>query len=159
MRAINIDYEMMARAGFRMILVGIESANQKTLDRLNKGRCVEDNIKNVKRMAEAGLEPHGSFMTGYPWETEEDEKKTIKLCHELLKAGWLKTAQVSVYSYPQTKPHCNSPGHKYLKRFYDIYHSPRFWITKLLDLKKWEDFTYLFRGAKLILEEKWRKRS
>ena len=35
-------YKLMKKAGFRMILFGIESANQKTLDKINKNLRVEE---------------------------------------------------------------------------------------------------------------------
>lgn len=157
MKPVKINYRMMAAAGFRFILVGIESANQYTLDKIKKGQRAEDIIPIIKSMADAGLEPHGTFMSGFPWETEEDEKKTIDLCHYLLRKGYLKTAQASVYSAPRTAPDPGSPGHQYLPRFYDAYKHPEFWINKAKDLKRWEDVTYLLRGARLVAEEKWRK--
>ena len=157
MKPVKLDYKMMANAGFRFILVGIESANQKTINRIKKGQRSEDIIPIIKSMADAGLEPHTTWMTGYPWETEEDERRTIELCHYLLKKGYSKTAQASVYSPPRTAPDPGSPGHKYLPRFYDAYKSPKFWINKIKDLKRWEDFTYLLRGGRLVIEEKWRK--
>lgn len=157
MKPVKLDYKMMANAGFRFILVGIESANQITLNNIQKGQNANDIIPIMKSMSDAGLEPHGTFMTGYPWEDEEDEKKTIKLCHYLLEEGYLKTAQASVYSAPRTSPDSTSKGHSYLPRFYDVYRSRKFLLRKISEIKCWEDFTYLLRGGRLVLEEKWRK--
>lgn len=157
MKPVKIDYKMMANSGFRFILVGIESANQETINKIKKGQRSLDIIPIMKSMAEAGLEPHSTWMTGFPWETQEDEEVTIALCHYLLRKGYSKTAQASVYSPPRTKPDINSPGHKYLPRFYDAYKHPEFWVNKVKDIKRWEDFTYLIRGGRLVLEEKWRK--
>jgi len=151
------SYKAMAAAGFRFILVGIESANQYTLDKIKKSQSADEVVSILRSMSDAGLEPHGTFMTGYPWETYEEEKKTIDLCHYLLTHGYLKTAQASVYSPPRTKPDPKSGGHQYIPRFYDAYKSPRFWLQKAKDLKRWEDFTYLVRGGRLVLEEHWRK--
>lgn len=157
MKPVKIDYKMMAQAGFRFILVGIESANQYTLNRIQKGQTASDIIPIMKSMADAGLEPHGTFMTGYPWESAEDEKRTIDLCHYLLRKGYLKTAQASVYSAPRTLPDPGSKGHEYLPRFFDVYRQPEFLLRKMRDIKRWEDFTYLIRGARLVVEEKVRK--
>ncbi len=157
MKPVRINYRMMANAGFRFILVGVESANQITLDKLKKGQKAYDIIPIIKSMGEAGLEAHLTFMTGYPWETEEDEKRTIELCHFLLRKGYAKTAQASVYSEPRTLPDPGSPGHKYLPRFYDVYKNPEFLYRKIIDMKRWEDFTYNLRGLRLVIEEKWRK--
>jgi anaerobic magnesium-protoporphyrin IX monomethyl ester cyclase len=76
------DYQLMAEAGFRFLLFGLESANQKTLEKIGKGidiDKVEDElhiIKDVNKEVHASLEPHITCMVGYPWETEPDAKNT-----------------------------------------------------------------------------------
>lgn len=154
---LKVDYKMMAQSGFRFILVGLESANQITLDKIKKGQKAEEAIEAIKQMAAAGLEPHITGMCAYPWEQWEDEKNTIDLYHYLLRKGYAKTAQVSIYSPPRTAPKPDSIGHQRLPLFYDVYKSPEFIYRKLSDIKRWEDATYLFRGARLVAEEKWRK--
>ncbi len=157
MRVQDAPWALMKKAGFRFILMGIESANQITLDTIKKSQKADDMVRIIKAASDAGLEPHGTFMCGYPWETEEDEKKTIQLCHYLLKKGFLKTAQASVYSQPRTCPETTSKGHAYLPKFYDVYYSWEFLGRKVCSIRCWEDFTYLIRGARLVIEEKWRK--
>jgi len=157
MKPIKLDYKMMANAGFRFILVGIESANQETVDRIQKGQKSEDIIPILKSMSDAGLEPHLTSMFGYEWETHEDAMRTVKLVHYLLKKGYAKTAQASVFCPPRTVPAPDAKGHKYIPMVYDAYRSPSFWFHKLKDIKRFEDFTYLLRGGRLVVEEKWRK--
>ena len=157
MKPVKLDYKMMAEAGFKFMLVGIESANQRTVDIIRKGQRSEDIIPIMKSMSDAGLAPHGTFMSSYEWETEGEEQNTINLCHYLLKKGYLKTAQASIYSPPHTEPDPNSIGHKRIPRYFDAYKSPQFLIQKLKDIRRWEDVTYLARGARLVLEENWRK--
>ena len=157
MRVQDVDWQMMADSGFRFILMGIESRNQITLDNIKKSQQADDMERIIKEASDAGLEPHGTFMTGYPWESWEYEKRTINFCHHLLKKGYLKTAQASVYSPPRTSPASDSIGHKYLPLFYDVYKSPEFLLRKVSDIKRWEDFTYLIRGSRLVVEEKCRK--
>ena len=157
MKPIKLNYKMMANSGFRFILVGIESANQETINRIKKGQRNEDIISIIKSMSDAGLEPHLTTMFGYKWETHEDAMRTVNLVHFLLKKGYAKTVQASVYSPPRTKPDPNSPGHKYIPMIYDAYRSPEFIFRKITDIRRWEDFTYLLRGGRLVLEEKLRK--
>lgn len=157
MRVQDVDWAMMKSAGFRFILMGVESANQITLDKIKKSQKSHEMVRIIKAASDAGLEPHGTFMTGYPWETEEDEKRTIALCHYLLRKGYLKTAQASVYSLPRTLPDPASKGHNYLPRFYDVYKSPEFLYRKIKDIRCYADFSYLLRGGRLVIEEKWRK--
>ena len=82
---------------------------------------------------------------------------TVRLVQHLLKKGYAKTAQASVYSPPRTAPDPNSHGHKYIPMIYDAYRSPEFWYQKLKDIRRWEDITYILRGGRLIIEEKIRK--
>lgn len=157
LKPIKQDFKLMKEAGFRFILVGIESASQQTIDKIQKGQHCNKVVENLKAMSDARLEPHGTFMVGYNFETDEDAKKSVELAHFLLKKGYLKTVQASVYSPPRTKPNPNSYGHKWIPRFYDVYRSPEFLIRKITDIKRWEDITYMVRGARLVLEEKIRK--
>lgn len=157
MKPIKMDYKLLANAGVKFVLVGIESANQKTVDLINKGQKSEDIIPIMKSMSDAGLAPHLTSMFGYSWESHEDAMRTVKLVRHLLKKGYAKTAQASVYSPPRTAPDPNSTGHRYIPMVYDAYKSPEFWLRKLRDIKRWEDVTYMARGGRLVLEEKIRK--
>lgn len=157
MKPIKLDFKMMKAAGFRFILVGVESANQKTLDIIKKGQHQINVRKNLKAMADAGLEPHLTSMFGYSWESHEEEMNTVRFIQEMLKRGYAKTAQASVYSPPRTAPDPNSKGHKYIPMIYDVYRNPEFLYRKIIDIKCFEDLTYLIRGARLVAEEKIRK--
>ena len=152
-----VPFKLMKAAGFRFILVGVESANQKTIDLIKKGQESNRVIENMKAMNDAGLEVHATNMFGYEFETHEDAMRTVDLVHYLLKKGYVKTAQASVYSPPRTKPDSNSSGHKYIPMIYDAYKSPLFWYQKIKDIKRFEDITYLLRGGRLVIEEKLRK--
>ena len=157
MKPIKMDYKLLADCGVGFTLVGIESANQVTVDRIQKGQRSEDIIPIIKSMNEAGLQVHLTTMFGYEWESHEDAMRTVNLVHYLLKKGYAKTAQASVYSPPRTPPDPASPGHRYIPMVYDAYKSPLFWLQKLRDLRRWEDVAYLLRGAQLVVEEKVRK--
>ena len=137
--------------------MGIESANQRTIDQLDKGQRSVDIIPIIRSMSDAGLEPHITMMSSYPWETEEEEQNTIRLFHYLLQKGYAKTGQVSIYSPPRTAPDPNSIGHSRVPRYYDVYKHPEFWYHKFKDMHRVEDFTYLLRGGRLVVEEHWRK--
>ena len=157
MKPIKTDYKLMARAGFKFMLVGIESANQRTVDIIQKGQKSEDIVPIMKSMSDAGLAPHGTFMSSYPWEDEKEEQNTIDLCTLLLKKGYIKTAQASIYCPPHTEPPMDSIGHKRIPRYFDSYKSPSFWYHKVKDIKGVDDINYIARGGRLVIEEKLRK--
>jgi len=96
-------YDLMGKAGFRFILYGMESGNQKTLDRLEKGTKEEDAIKGPAMARKAGLDPHITIMLGYPWESYEDAKRTIEIAKFAMKKGYYETIQATiVIPYPGT---------------------------------------------------------
>lgn len=108
-------YNLMAKANFRFLLYGLESANQETLDRINKGTRVDDIIKDCQMAKRAGenLQPHATCMIGYPWETKQEARKTIELTKYLFKQGLIDTLQATiVIPYPGTPlfRECNERG-------------------------------------------------
>ncbi|PJE68528.1 B12-binding domain-containing radical SAM protein, partial [Candidatus Shapirobacteria bacterium CG10_big_fil_rev_8_21_14_0_10_38_8] len=97
------DYDLMAKAGFRFLLYGLESANQKTLDRLNKNLRVEQITTGVRMAKKAGLCPHATVMVGYPWETKEDAIQTLELAKKFFCEGLIDSLQATVViPYPGT---------------------------------------------------------
>jgi radical SAM superfamily enzyme YgiQ (UPF0313 family) len=98
------DYRLIRKAGFRMLLFGVESASQGTLDRLNKGVTVDRIFEECKWAREEGLEPHITVMVGYPWERRKDALATLRLARVLMEKGWAVTLQSTiVMPYPGTK--------------------------------------------------------
>jgi len=98
------DYNLMKKAGFRLLKFGLESANQKTLDRLNKGISVRSIIEGCKMAKKAGLTVHLTMIVGYPWETKEDALRTFELSKKLMQAGDADLLQATVLiPYPGTR--------------------------------------------------------
>ncbi len=96
-------YDLMGKANFRFILYGMESANQITLDKLDKGMKVHEIEEGARMAKKAGLEPHLTIMLGYPWETEEMAKNTIALAKDCFKKGYVDTMQATItIPYPGT---------------------------------------------------------
>lgn len=98
--------KLMKKAGFRLMKLGLESANQKTLDKLDKGSKVHDIINGCKIARSAGLEVHLTIMVGYPWETRNDALKTLELAKKLMREGYAEMLQSTVViPYPGTPLH------------------------------------------------------
>jgi len=98
------DYRLMKKAGFRMLLFGIESGSQVTLDRLNKGTTIEGIMNECRLPSEEGLEPHITIMVGYPWETRKEALSTLEIAKTLMQKGWAITLQSTiVIPYPGSK--------------------------------------------------------
>ncbi len=73
----------MKDAGCIGISFGFESANNHTLEYLNKGITVEESIKAIDICEKVGMNWSGGFMVGCPNETEEDIKKTLKFVRQI----------------------------------------------------------------------------
>lgn len=173
------EYKMMKKAGFRFILYGLESANQKTLDMLNKGVTEQEQIDTCKIASKAGLDPHLTIMFGYPWETKDEAMKTVELGRHLLKKGYAKTWQVTiVIPYPGTvlfemakkngwlktedwdrydmrEPVMKTPMSErevmeIVQGLYKVAFDPEFVIRKLSSVRSFSDLRFLYRGARNI---------
>lgn len=97
------DYRMMRKAGFRLVLFGVESANQATLDRFVKALKVEDIENGAKWASEAGLDVHLTFMFGHAWEGKPEMANTVALARRMLARGYASTLQCTLtVPYPGT---------------------------------------------------------
>ena len=95
--------DLMKKAGFRKIKSGLESGNQETLDRIEKGIRVEDIVKGCQIASKAGIDVQLTIMVGYPWETREDALRTLALAKKLMVMGWAEMLQSTVVvPYPGT---------------------------------------------------------
>jgi radical SAM superfamily enzyme YgiQ (UPF0313 family) len=104
---------LMKRAGFRKLIVGIESASERTIDVLDKGLTREQIIEGARVAADAGLQLHLTVMVGYPWETRQDAYETLELARMLMYEGLAHHLQATVVMpYPGTPLFdlCNANG-------------------------------------------------
>jgi len=173
-------YNLMAKANFRFILYGMESANQKTLDKLDKGTKEADTINGSRMASKAGLEPHATIMLGYPWESYEDAKRTIEVAKYCFKKGYFTTMQATiVIPYPGTPlfKECKEKGwlltedyerfdmrepvmktpfpkekiYELEQELYSAFMTPQYIMRRLLAIRSFHDFKYLFYMAGKLL--------
>lgn len=81
-----LDREMlrlMKETGAYAFNVGIESGSQRILDKMKKNLTLELIEEKVNLVREAGLDPCGFFIIGFPGETTEDIKATIRFAKKL----------------------------------------------------------------------------
>jgi radical SAM superfamily enzyme YgiQ (UPF0313 family) len=170
------QFELMKKANFRFVLIGLESMNQNTLDRLRKGIRVEQIYETIMSCKKAGLEPHITTMVGYPWESKKDAEQTIKFAKRLFTKGYLDTLQATiVVPYPGTpmfkeamengwlttenwndydmkqsvwkSPVTNADVLEFTQDLYKAALSPVFIVRKLLSIRNIEDITFMFRAG------------
>ena len=173
------DFLLMKKAGFRLLLFGLESANQATLDRLNKSVKVQQIAQECLMARRAGLFPHITIMFGYPWESYDDARKTLELGRRLLTKGcaytmqatmvipypgtplfvecrqnnWLKTQDWDDYDMKQPVMSLPYPQEKVMELvqgMYKVTFSPEFILRKILSVRDADDFKYALYAAKKV---------
>ena len=81
LRADIMTQEMaykMKEAGCYNVSIGIESANNEILARINKSTTIEKITDGIKMMKNAGIEVMSQFVIGSPYETLETVKQSIE---------------------------------------------------------------------------------
>ncbi len=73
----------MKQAGCWLMALGIESADDETLKKIRKGATKNDAVNAVKMIKKTGIKIYAYYMLGFPWETKEHIKKTIKFAKQL----------------------------------------------------------------------------
>jgi len=93
--------ELMAKAGFVTVFVGIESPNIKSLEECNKFQNKDrDLVAAVKRLQNAGFEVQGGFIVGFDSDTPAIFQRQI----EFIQKSGIVTAMVGLLNaLPKTK--------------------------------------------------------
>jgi len=173
-------YDLMARANFRFLLFGLESASPETLARIKKCGKAND-IENSMRLAKkAGLQPHVTCMVGYPWESEAQARQTIGLTRSLFDKGTIDTLQATVViPYPGTPlfkecqandwlqtedwdrydmrepimktPMPNDTVMALTREIYKSFLTPRFIWRKLVSIRSFADIRFYWRAGLRVL--------
>lgn len=84
-RAGALDPELvglMKKAGCEFVDMGIESGSQTVLDNMDKRLERDQSLAAVRMLNEHGITGRGSFIVGYPGETEETFLETVDLIRE-----------------------------------------------------------------------------
>ena len=87
------DYKRMKAANFRLLLFGLESANQGMLDNMNKGVKVSQIEEGCRWATEAGLDVHTTVMTGMIGETKDTVEETLAFVKKLISKNHISTLQ------------------------------------------------------------------
>jgi len=169
-------WKLMKKAGFRFILFGLESANQETLDRIDKHLKVEEIEPGLRLCKSGGLEPHITTMIGYPWETKEMAERTIILAKDLFKKGYVDTLQGTiVIPYPGTplykycdendllltrdyenfdqremvmkSPLSSDDAKGLVQDLYKAFASPQFIMRKLISIRSIDDIKFIAKAG------------
>ena len=166
------DFSLMHQAGFRFMLFGLESANQKTLDKINKNNKIENIIPTLKLCKKYNIDAHITIMVGYPWESKKDLDNTLNLSREIFKKNLAASLQATIIiPYPGTplfkycqrnkllltenwdkynmrQPIIKTKNPKYLKtavqNLFKSIITPRYIFAKIINIRSISDIKFLF---------------
>jgi len=172
---------LMKRIGYRLLKVGLESGNTETLKRIGKLETIVQIKENIKRAKNYGFKILMTIMVGYPWEKEDDVKKTYDVAKELMfyKTHFGDSLQASiVMPYPGTPLYKDAQKNNWLteyafdyenfdmehnilksdidtaywcRKIWNIHTHPLFLIKSLFSIKSLRDIDIALRGIKSLL--------
>ena len=85
-RVSSITPEMLEKlksVGCTTIYYGIESYKDEDIEKIGKRIKISQAVDAIRWTREAGIEAAGSFILGFPWQTVEDMKNTVKFAKKL----------------------------------------------------------------------------
>lgn len=167
---------LLKKLNFRLLKIGVESGNDKTLRELKKDETVAEITEGIKRAKRYGLIAMLTTMVGYPWEDENDTVNTYRVTRELmlykthfgdslqssiivpypgtplykdaLKKGWFIVDPKDYEKFDMSHQilRSNIDSAFWCKRLWKIHLHPLFLLKSLLTLRKWLDIRLALRG-------------
>jgi len=90
--------QLMVKAGFEAVFIGIESPNEKSLIECNKSQNTNrDLILSVKKIQDSGLEVQGGFIVGF----DNDHPKIFDELTNFIQQSGIVTAMVGLLNAPK----------------------------------------------------------
>lgn len=92
---------LMEEIGVQSIYLGVESGSEDILKKLNKDISIEQVFISNEKIKKTNIKPIYSFMIGFPFETEGDIRKTLKLIYLLKRQNKSAIFGVNIFNpYP-----------------------------------------------------------
>lgn len=182
-RADNFNDEtckLLKAMNYRLLKVGLESGSNETLKRLNKNETIEQISKGIMNAKDHGLCVKITTMTGFPWETEDDIKKTYDitrklmlykthfgdclqssvvipypgtpLYYESIANNWFTIDPTDYSQYDMSRPilKCSYDAMGWCEKIWKIHSKPEFMMKSALSLRSIKDVKLAVIGARSL---------
>tara|TARA_Y100000310_G_C20687861_1_gene820262 strand:+ start:2614 stop:4050 length:1437 start_codon:yes stop_codon:yes gene_type:complete len=123
--------QLFKRAGFYHFGLGVESGSNKTLRSINKQITTGEIYSVVNKLVQYKFEATYNFIAGFPHETIDDYKETLRTIHDIFKK-----CTYMVYPIPAPSYFCPLPGTKSFDDAVKLGHQIPVTLTD------WEDVDY-----------------
>ena len=146
---------MMRQAGCRVVCIGLESVNPKTLEAYNKRQTLEDIVRAIKIFHRNRIKIHGMFVVG----SDDDSEATVSDTLEFALRHKIDTFQMSILTpFPGTRVYSDlqSQGRifSYDWDLYDGQHivfTPRRLTARQLQLAVIQAYSRFYSLARFVL--------
>ncbi|MEO1517016.1 MAG: radical SAM protein [Bacteroidota bacterium] len=140
-RMSDEEFDLCKKAGLRRVLVGVESGSQQMMDWLVKDIKIEQVYETARRCAKRDINVIFPFIVGFPQETAQSVRDTLKVARELNSMHPGFTTPIFYF-----KPY---PGSKITQ---DVvaqgYELPQ-------TIEEWADFDYIGSSGPWVSDEKY----
>ena len=168
---------LLKKSGFRLLKVGLESANDDTLKRIGKQESFEAIEAGVRRAKDYGLRVMLTMMIGYPWEGEEAVRNSYEAARKLLlykprlgdalqvslvvpypgtplyrqalENGWFAVDCRDYRNYDMSVPVLKTSVDtgRWGRKIWSLYRSPRFLSGSFRSMRSFDDLLLVLRGV------------
>ena len=139
--------ELLKKIGFKSVIVGVESGNEKMLKSLHKGIKPKDAYNAVSLLSQKNIYTTPTFILGSPGETHETLKDTIALAKDLYNKGLVEEMIASVLV-----PWPGSQAYELLRQWNSDYKNEDNIIHEKL-ISDWIEFNQSQYGSDVSLSE------
>ena len=99
--------DLFKKAGFYHFALGVESGSNKTLKSINKQITTDQIFEVIDALVKHGFQSTYNFIAGFPNETIEDFKETLRTIYHIFEK-----CKYMVYPVPAPSFYCPLPGTK-----------------------------------------------
>lgn len=175
------ECSLLKKIGVRLLKIGVESGNDKTLKKIYKLEIAEDIRRGIMLAKDHGMRVLLTNMVGYPWEDESDTQVSYDNLKKLMmyKTRFGDSLQASiVVAYPGTPLYKDAVKNnwlnvkandyeeydmthdilapkidteKWVKKFWKIQTTPMFIIRSFLSIRSFDDIKLAIRGVISLL--------
>jgi radical SAM superfamily enzyme YgiQ (UPF0313 family) len=183
-RADNLNEEvvdLLVQCGWRLLKIGLESGSDYSIKHLAKCETVDLISRGVKMAKDKGLRVLLTTMMGYPWETEEDVRKTYEVTKDLLlykvragdcmqasvviaypgsplwkestRKGWLLIGEKDYEKYDMSHPILKTQinASEWATKTWNLMKNPKFVIGQVISVRSFREIDLLWRGLQSLL--------
>ena len=95
----SLDFDLLRRSGCKQVQLGLESADERVLQNMNKKATPHMYAEVIRRLLEVGIDCSCYFIFGFPGETEDTIKRTVAFINSIDTKGLEGNMSWSIYPF------------------------------------------------------------